>query len=80
VRHPIYAGLVLAVLATAAQRASPLAFTGAGILLVALLLWVWREERFLSEELGADAYAAYRVAGDRREMSTRAFNLSAALS
>jgi len=30
-------------------------------MLIALLLRVWREERFLSEQLGADAYAAYRA-------------------
>jgi protein-S-isoprenylcysteine O-methyltransferase Ste14 len=61
VRHPIYAGLLLTIFATAAQRATPLAFAGAGLLFVALLLRVWREERFLSEELGAEAYAAYRA-------------------
>jgi protein-S-isoprenylcysteine O-methyltransferase Ste14 len=61
VRHPIYTGLLLAVFATAALRATSSAFAGAGILLVALLLRVWREERFLSEQLGAEAYAAYRA-------------------
>lgn len=61
VRHPIYAGLLLAVFATAAERATLLALAGAGIYLVALLLRVWREERFLSEELGVEAYAAYRA-------------------
>jgi len=61
VRHPIYTGLLLALFATAALRATPLAFSGAGIMLIALLLRVWREERFLSEQLGADAYAAYRA-------------------
>jgi protein-S-isoprenylcysteine O-methyltransferase Ste14 len=61
VRHPIYTGLLLAVFATAAERATRLAYAGAGIMLVALLLRVWREERFLSEEFGMETYAAYRA-------------------
>ena len=60
VRHPIYTGLLTMIFATAAERATPVAFAGAGVFLVALLLRVFREERFLSEELGAEAYAAYR--------------------
>jgi len=53
--------MLLGVFATAAIRGTPTAYAGAGIMLVALLLRVWREERFLSEELCADAYASYRA-------------------
>jgi protein-S-isoprenylcysteine O-methyltransferase Ste14 len=60
VRHPIYTGLILAGLATAAAQAT---YSGvAGALLIAVGLWLKAriEERFLSAELGPEAYAAYR--------------------
>jgi protein-S-isoprenylcysteine O-methyltransferase Ste14 len=60
VRHPIYTGLIAAIVATAAAQAT---WTGcAGAALVAFGLWLKArvEERFLTEELGADAYGAYR--------------------
>ena len=60
VRHPIYTGLILAATATAAQTGSagPLA----GLALLTLGCWIKArlEERFLSAELGAEAYDAYR--------------------
>ena len=60
VRHPIYTGLIFALFATAIAQAT---FTGlAGAVLIAFGLWVMAgiEERFLTAELGADAYGAYR--------------------
>jgi protein-S-isoprenylcysteine O-methyltransferase Ste14 len=60
VRHPIYAGLIIAVAATAAAR--PSAASCAGALLIAVGLWLKAraEERFLLAELAADQYGAYR--------------------
>ena len=59
VRHPIYTGLILAILATGAAVATVTALFGA--LLIAVGLWqkARMEERFLSTELGADAYGSY---------------------
>ena len=60
VRHPIYTGLIIALLATAAIEATLVALLGA--LLIVLGLWVKAraEERFLMTELGPDAYEFYR--------------------
>jgi protein-S-isoprenylcysteine O-methyltransferase Ste14 len=59
VRHPIYTGLILAILATGAAVATATAILGA--LLIAFGLWVKAraEENFLSVELGQSEYAAY---------------------
>jgi protein-S-isoprenylcysteine O-methyltransferase Ste14 len=59
VRHPIYTGLIFALLALAIQLGRPGAIAGA--LLMALGFWTKArlEERFLSVELG-DAYAEFR--------------------
>jgi protein-S-isoprenylcysteine O-methyltransferase Ste14 len=60
VRHPIYTGLIFALFATAIAQAT---FTGlVGAVLIAFGLWVKAriEERFLTAELCADAYGAYR--------------------
>jgi protein-S-isoprenylcysteine O-methyltransferase Ste14 len=60
VRHPIYTGLIIALLATAAIEATQVAPLGA--LLIALGLWVKAraEERFLSTELAPETYESYR--------------------
>ena len=60
VRHPIYTGILLAVYATAAAKGSVFGLIGA--LFFTLSFWVKArlEERWLSQELGAEAYAAYR--------------------
>ena len=60
VRHPIYTGLIIALLATAATEATLVAVLGA--LLIALGLWVKAraEERFLSTELARETYESYR--------------------
>ena len=59
-RHPIYTGLIIALLATAVTEATPVALSGA--VLIALGLWVKAraEERFLSSELSPEAYESYR--------------------
>ncbi len=60
VRHPIYTGLIVAAAATAVQEAT---FPGsAGLFFFICGLWVKArlEERFLREQLGADAYDSYR--------------------
>jgi protein-S-isoprenylcysteine O-methyltransferase Ste14 len=49
VRHPIYTGLIVALAATAAA-----------LLAIGFWLKARAEERFLSAELGAEAYGAYR--------------------
>jgi len=58
VRHPIYTGIILATIATAALKAT--AFAWAGMLVMTLGWYVKArlEERFLKGELG-NAYAAY---------------------
>lgn len=60
VRHPIYTGVLAAAIATAAVRGSVHALIGACMLLVAYQFKARLEERFLSEELGAESYASYR--------------------
>jgi|SRR5665213_2490115 len=59
VRHPIYTGLIGAILATGAAVATVTALLGA--LLIAFGLWqkARMEEGFLTNELGADAYGRY---------------------
>jgi len=61
VRHPIYTGIIIAGIATAAEKATPLALIGAALLYIGYWMKARLEERFLSEELGPDAYAAYRA-------------------
>jgi protein-S-isoprenylcysteine O-methyltransferase Ste14 len=60
VRHPIYTGIIIALVATAATEATLMAALGA--VLIAIGLWVKAraEERFLLAELGPDAYESYR--------------------
>ncbi len=60
VRHPIYTGLIFALFATALAQASVGSLAGAA--LIAFGFWVKAriEERFLTAELGAEAYGAYR--------------------
>ncbi len=60
VRHPIYTGLLLAAAATALAQGSARSVTG--LIVFALAFWIKArlEERFLSEQLGAAEYDAYR--------------------
>lgn len=60
VRHPIYTGLLLSGFATAVARGRWEALVGAFLFALGCWIKARQEERFLSEELGAE-YAAYRA-------------------
>lgn len=60
VRHPIYTGLITAIVATAAAQATVTGLIGAALIVFGLWLKARVEEDFLTAELGADAYGAYR--------------------
>jgi protein-S-isoprenylcysteine O-methyltransferase Ste14 len=60
VRHPIYTGIIAALYATALLKASSLGIAGAILMTYGFWLKAKLEERFLSEELGVEAYGAYR--------------------
>ncbi len=60
VRHPIYTGLIAAIAATAAAQATVTGLLGAALIAFGLWLKARVEEDFLTAELGADAYGAYR--------------------
>ncbi|MEZ6022394.1 MAG: isoprenylcysteine carboxylmethyltransferase family protein [Hyphomonadaceae bacterium] len=60
VRHPVYAGLLLAALATAIERGRIEAVAGVLTLIAGVALRAKLEERFLRRDLGDEAYAAYR--------------------
>ena len=59
VRHPIYAGIITALIATAIIEATFVALVGAVLITLGLWLKARAEERFLMEELGPDAYSSY---------------------
>jgi len=59
VRHPIYSGLLLSVLATAALRGTGAGCVGAALMILGLWIKARVEERFLRRELGEDQYDAY---------------------
>jgi protein-S-isoprenylcysteine O-methyltransferase Ste14 len=61
VRHPVYAGLLLATAATAVERGRVEAVAGVAVLIVAVALRAKLEERFLRRDLGDEAYTAYRA-------------------
>lgn len=61
VRHPVYAGLLLAAIATAIERGRIEALAGALVLIAGVSLRAKLEERFLRRDLGDEAYAAYRA-------------------
>lgn len=60
VRHPIYTGILAAAFATAVLKGSPAAIAGALLMTFGLWIKARLEERFLRDELGADAYNSYR--------------------
>jgi protein-S-isoprenylcysteine O-methyltransferase Ste14 len=60
VRHPIYTGILVAVYATAAAKGTVLGLIGALIITIGIWMKARLEERWLRDELGADAYDAYR--------------------
>jgi protein-S-isoprenylcysteine O-methyltransferase Ste14 len=59
VRHPIYSGILLAVLATASMRGTSGALLGAAAMVAGLFVKARVEERFLRLELGEDRYSSY---------------------
>jgi protein-S-isoprenylcysteine O-methyltransferase Ste14 len=59
VRHPIYTGLIGAALATAAARGQATALIGVALVALGFLVKARLEERFLRDQLGAEAYGAY---------------------
>lgn len=61
VRHPVYAGLLLAALATAAARGRIEALAGVLALIAAIALRAKLEERLLRRDLGEEAYSRYRA-------------------
>jgi protein-S-isoprenylcysteine O-methyltransferase Ste14 len=60
VRHPIYTGLIAALWATAILKANAIAILGALLMTFGFWLKARLEERFLREQLGAEAYDSYR--------------------
>jgi len=60
VRHPIYTGLIVAILATAALSGALTAIAGALLMILAFWIKARLEERFLREQLGPADYDAYR--------------------
>jgi protein-S-isoprenylcysteine O-methyltransferase Ste14 len=60
VRHPIYTGIILAAFAVALLKGT--VFSIAGAIIATLGFWIKArlEERFLREQLGAEAYDSYR--------------------
>jgi protein-S-isoprenylcysteine O-methyltransferase Ste14 len=60
VRHPIYTGILLAVVATTIAKGTALGIVGAVLLTAGLYLKARMEEAWLRDELGAEAYDAYR--------------------
>lgn len=60
VRHPIYTGILVAVFATAAAKGTVPGLIGALIITTGIWMKARLEERWLCQELGADAYDAYR--------------------
>jgi protein-S-isoprenylcysteine O-methyltransferase Ste14 len=59
VRHPIYTGILLMALGRTALRGDLVAVIGWALLLLGFWMKARREERFLAEQLGREAYAAY---------------------
>ena len=59
VRHPIYTGLILSALATAAEKGTVLGFAGVALIVVGFWLKARLEEGFLRKELGPEAYDSY---------------------
>lgn len=59
VRHPIYSGIILAALATAAAKGNGAACLGAALIVLGLSIKARVEEAFLRDELGEAQYDAY---------------------
>jgi protein-S-isoprenylcysteine O-methyltransferase Ste14 len=59
VRHPIYTGITLASIATAAMRGTAAGWAGAAIMTAGWVIKARLEEDFLRQQLGIEAYDAY---------------------
>ena len=59
VRHPIYTGLIIALIATAVAEARLTGLLGAAFIILGVWLKARTEERFLLTELGPEIYGAY---------------------
>lgn len=59
VRHPVYCGIIIAALATAAMRGLALAYVGAMLMVFGFFLKARVEEDFLKSELGPEQYSTY---------------------
>jgi len=59
VRHPIYTGITLASMATAVLRGTAVGWLGVAVMTFGWYIKARLEERFLREQLGAEAYGAY---------------------
>ena len=59
VRHPIYTGIILASVATAAMRGTVLAWLGVCVMTAGWVIKARLEEEFLREQLGAETYGEY---------------------
>ena len=59
VRHPIYTGLIIALLATAAAEGRITGLIGAAFVTFGIWLKARTEERFLMAELGQEVYGSY---------------------
>jgi protein-S-isoprenylcysteine O-methyltransferase Ste14 len=59
VRHPIYTGIITAVVSTAAIEATLAALVGVTLICFGMWLKARTEERFLMVELGQDDYRSY---------------------
>ena len=59
VSHPIYCGLIIALLATAVAEGKAAALLGSALVILGVLQKAWTEERFLVTELGPEIYGAY---------------------
>ena len=58
-RHPIYTGIILASVATAAMRGTVLAWLGVCVMTAGWVIKARLEEEFLREQLGAETYGEY---------------------
>lgn len=59
VRHPIYTGVSLALIAAAVMLGTLFACLGAALIVLSFYMKARLKERFLRDELGADAYDEY---------------------
>jgi protein-S-isoprenylcysteine O-methyltransferase Ste14 len=59
VRHPIYTGIIFASVATAAASGSTISWIGAAIMTAGWVVKARLEEKFLRDQLGAEAYDEY---------------------